>query len=59
VRSCWKFHLCPMESMPASSKTDPVLAKSEPISDGGSASVITHLRRGEKKMQLEERCENM
>jgi len=48
-----------MESMPASSKTDPVLAKSEPISDGGSASVITHLRRGEKKMQLEERCENM
>ncbi|GAB0180141.1 hypothetical protein GRJ2_000479400 [Grus japonensis] len=32
--------------MPASSKTDPLLAKAEPISDGGSASGITELRRG-------------
>ncbi|GAB0209984.1 acid sphingomyelinase-like phosphodiesterase 3b [Grus japonensis] len=32
--------------MPAGSKTDPPLAKAEPISDGGSASVITYLRRG-------------
>ena len=34
--------------MPAGSKTDPLLAKAEPISDGGSASGITGLRRGEK-----------
>jgi len=32
--------------MPTSSTTDPLLAKAEPISDGGSASVITYLRRG-------------
>ncbi|GAB0210172.1 hypothetical protein GRJ2_003483000 [Grus japonensis] len=32
--------------MPASSKTDPLLAKAEPISDSGSTSVITYLRRG-------------
>ncbi|KAK4806767.1 hypothetical protein QYF61_005563 [Mycteria americana] len=36
--------------MPASSKTDPLLAKAEPISDGGSASVITYLRKGEKNL---------
>jgi len=39
-----------MESMPASSKTDPPLARVDPISDGGSVSVITYLRRGEKKL---------
>jgi len=27
---------------------DPLLAKAKPISDGGSASVITYLRREEK-----------
>ncbi|GAB0190694.1 acid sphingomyelinase-like phosphodiesterase 3b [Grus japonensis] len=37
--------------MPAGSKTGPLLAKAEPISDGGSASGITELRRG-KKQQL-------
>ncbi|GAB0189017.1 epimerase family protein SDR39U1 [Grus japonensis] len=37
--------------MPAGSKTDPLLAKAEPISDGGSASGITELRRGEKTAQ--------
>ncbi|KAJ7424124.1 kinesin-like protein KIF2A [Pitangus sulphuratus] len=31
--------------MPAGSKTDPPLAKAEPISHGGSTSVITNLRR--------------
>ncbi|PKU39014.1 protein pxr1-like [Limosa lapponica baueri] len=31
--------------MPAGSKMDPLLAKAEPISDSGSASVITYLRR--------------
>ncbi|GAB0176111.1 acid sphingomyelinase-like phosphodiesterase 3b [Grus japonensis] len=34
--------------MPASSKMDPLLAKAEPISHGGSASGITELRRGGK-----------
>ncbi|KAK4829029.1 hypothetical protein QYF61_001804 [Mycteria americana] len=37
-----------VEPMPAGSKMDPPLAKAEPISDGGSASVITYLRRGKK-----------
>ena len=34
--------------MPAGSKTDPLLAKAEPISSSGSASGITYLRRGKK-----------
>jgi len=38
----------PMEPMPASSKMDPPLAKAEAITDGGSASGITELRRGKK-----------
>ena len=61
VRSCWKLAPCLMESMPAGSKTDPVLAKAKPISNGGSASVITYLRRGEKlvKQQSRERSEMM
>ncbi|KAK4829739.1 hypothetical protein QYF61_006448 [Mycteria americana] len=33
VRSCWKLPLCPIEPMPASSKTDLPLAKAEPITD--------------------------
>ncbi|GAB0205771.1 E3 ubiquitin-protein ligase MARCHF3 [Grus japonensis] len=36
--------------MPAGSKTDPLLAKAEPISDGGSASAITYLRREKKNL---------
>ena len=48
VRRCQKLPLCPIEPMPAGSKTDPLLAKAEPISDGGSASGITDLRWGEK-----------
>ncbi|GAB0192075.1 acid sphingomyelinase-like phosphodiesterase 3b [Grus japonensis] len=39
--------------MPASSKTNLLLAKAEPISDGGSASGITELRRGRKPLQLQ------
>jgi len=35
--------------VPAGSKMDPLLATAEPISDGGSVSMITYLRR-EKKM---------
>ncbi|GAB0180080.1 epimerase family protein SDR39U1 [Grus japonensis] len=37
--------------MPAGSKTDPLLAKAEPISDSGSASGITELRRGENNQE--------
>jgi len=36
-----------MEPVPAGSKTDLPLAKAEPISNGGSASATTHIRRGE------------
>ncbi|PKU44165.1 protein pxr1-like [Limosa lapponica baueri] len=32
--------------MPAGSKTDLLLAKTEPISNGGTTSVVTYLRRG-------------
>jgi len=35
--------------MPDGSKTDPLLVKAEPISDGGNASGIPYLRRGQKK----------
>jgi len=45
VRSCQKLPQCSMEPVPAGSKTDLLLVKAEPISDGGSASVITYLRR--------------
>jgi len=34
--------------MPASSKMDPPLTKAKPISDGGSTSVITYLKREKK-----------
>ena len=37
--------------MPAGSKSDLPLAKAEPISDGGSASGITDLRKGEKLLR--------
>ena len=59
MQSCYKLYSCLTEPMPASSKTDPPLAKAEPISNCGSASVITYLRRGGKnpkraQEQLEE-----
>ncbi|GAB0176471.1 hypothetical protein GRJ2_000112300 [Grus japonensis] len=37
--------------MPAGSKMDPLLAKAEPISDGGSTSGVTELRRGKKHQE--------
>jgi len=46
VRSCQKFPLYLTESMPAGSKTDPLLAKAKPFSDGDSASGI--FKKGEK-----------
>jgi len=50
VRSCQKLPPCTMEPVPAGSKTDPPLAKAKPVSDGGSSSVITYLRKGRKKL---------
>jgi len=38
VRSCEKLPPCLIKPVPAGSKTDPLLAKDEPISDGGSTS---------------------
>jgi len=46
VRSCEKIPPCLTEPVPASSETDPPLAKAKPISSIGSTSVITYLRRG-------------
>jgi len=48
--------------MAASSKIDVLLAKAEPISHGGSTSVIMYLRRKKKtagRQQLRERSENL
>jgi len=45
VRSCWKLPLCLMEPVPAGSKRDPLLGKAKPISNGGSTSEITYLKR--------------
>ena len=39
--------------MPATSKTDLLLANAKPVSDSGSASVLTYIRRGKKTMPLE------
>jgi len=49
-----------MKPVPAGSKMDPLLPKAKPVSDGGSASVKTCLRRGKKdpiKGQSGERSE--
>jgi len=51
VRSCEKLPPCLIKPVPASSKTDPPLAKARPISDGGSTSVIIYLRKRRKKLQ--------
>jgi len=48
VRSCEKLPLCLIKPVPASSKMDPPLAKAKPISDSGSTSGITCLRREKK-----------
>ena len=63
VRSYKKLPPCLIKPVPAGSKTDPPLAKAKPISDGGSASGTTFLRRGRKKAavrrQSRERSETM
>ncbi|GAB0181460.1 acid sphingomyelinase-like phosphodiesterase 3b [Grus japonensis] len=43
--------------MPDGSKTDPLLAKAEPINNGGSTSRITELRRGKKVVQHQEQLQ--
>jgi len=50
VRRCEKLLPCLIKPVPAGSKMDLPLAKAKPISNGGSASVITYLRRGRKKL---------
>jgi len=54
VGSCWKLSPCLIKPVPAVSKMDPPLAKAEPISGSGSASVITYLRRGRKEKNCSE-----
>ena len=49
VRSCKKLPLDLIKPVLAGSKTDPPLAKAKPISNGGSTSGITYLRKGRKK----------
>ena len=46
-----QFCICPRKPVPASSKTDLLLAKTEPISNGGNLSVITYLRMGKKLLR--------
>jgi len=48
VTSCEKLPTCLIYPMPAGSQEDPPLAKAKPVSNGGSTSVITHVRRGKK-----------
>ena len=48
VRRYQKLFPCWTEPVPASSEMDPLLAKAEPISNVGSASVIAYLRKGKK-----------
>jgi len=50
VRSCKKLPPCLIKPVPAGSKTDPPLGKTKLISDGGSASGMTYLRKGRKKL---------
>ena len=45
MRSCENLPPCLIKPVSASSKTDPPLPNAKPISDGGSTSVITYLRR--------------
>jgi len=48
VRSCEKLPPCLIKPVPAGSKMDLMLAKTKEVSDSGSASVVTYLRRGRK-----------
>jgi len=51
---------CPIQPMPAGSKTDPLLAKAEPISNGGRHLWDNIVKKGEKKkIAAGERSETM
>jgi len=50
VRSYEKLPPHLTKPVPAGSKTDLPLAKAKPISNGGSASVTTYLRKARKKL---------
>lgn len=52
--ACVRGPPCLMEPVPGSSETDLLLAKAEPIRDGGCASGITYLRR--KKQLCDSSC---
>lgn len=56
----WKVTTCLMDSMPASSKTDPPLSKAEPISNSDRACGMTDLRREKitRQQQTGERGES-
>jgi len=51
VRTCEKLPPYLIKPVPASSETDPPLPKAKPISDTGSASGITYLRRRRKNLR--------
>jgi len=51
VQSCEKLPPCLIKPVPAGSKTDASLAKAKPISDGGSVSGTTYLRRGSPMLE--------
>jgi len=53
VRSCKKLPPCLIKPVPAGSKNGLLLAKAKPISNNGSASVITYLRKGNKPAVVE------
>jgi len=57
VSSCEKLPSCLTKPVLGGSKTDPLLARTKPISDGGNASVITYLRRGRKKTVVKRQLE--
>jgi len=48
MRSCEKLPPRLIKPVPAGSRMYPLLSKAKPISNGGSASVITYLRKGRK-----------
>lgn len=62
LRRCKKLPPQPIESVSAGSKMDLPQAKAEHISDGGSTSGITKLRKGKKVagqlQRTEDRSEN-
>ena len=50
MRSCEKLPTCLIKPVLAGPKTDPPLPKAKTSSDGGSASLITYLRKGRKNL---------